>query len=484
MRTPIVVAILTIFSVLSSSPPAAAQTAGPEAAGSVEAVGAAEGDSLTAPAVLDDLSPEPRVVEVELTAAPARLSLLPGTETDVFAYNGSVPGPTLDVWEGDSVVVRFRNDLPEPTTIHWHGLHLPFTADGSPFHPVEPGEVYEYAFRIPEGTAGTYWYHPHPNHRTTWQIGKGLFGAVIVRDPDDPLPDSITERLLILADNRFRPDGSLDFPEPGSREARIDEENGREGGALFVNGQIMPSVPIRSGEVQRWRVINASGARVYRLSLPGHTFLHVGSDGGLFEHPVEREEILLANTERVEILVRGEGDPGSTAVLQDLPYDRYRPLTRPDGWDETRSLLTLRYTDEARIESPPIPDRLRPVPSIDPAEATATRVMRLSQGRINGQLMDMDRVDVRASLGSTEIWELRNLVGMDHPFHLHGFRFQVISRNGEPVPFRSWKDTVNVPARETVRFVVRYDDYPGMWMFHCHIVDHEDMGMMGILEVR
>ncbi|NIP81776.1 MAG: multicopper oxidase domain-containing protein, partial [Gemmatimonadetes bacterium] len=395
-----------------------------------------------------------------------------------------VPGPTLEVREGDSVVVRFRNDLAEPTTIHWHGLHLPFRADGSPFHPIGPGEEYVYTFRIPEGTAGTYWYHPHPDHRTTWQIGKGLFGALIVRDPDDPLPGSLRERLLVLSDNRFRADGSLDFPEPGTRQARIDEENGREGDVLFVNGQVLPTVRIRAGEVQRWRVINASGARVYRLALPGHTFLHVGSDGGLFERPVERQEVLLANTERVELLVRGGAEPGSRIVLQDLPYDRYRPLTRPDDWDETRRLLTLAYGDESPMEAPAIPDRLRPVPPMDPSEATATRVMRLSQGRINGKLMDMDRVDVSASLGETEIWEIRNLVGMDHPFHLHGFRFQVLSRNGEPVPYRSWKDTVNVPKRETVRFIVRYDDYRGKWMFHCHIVDHEDQGMMGILEVR
>lgn len=441
-------------------------------------------DTLTAPPVLADRMSATDTLEVTLTAAPARLELVDGGETDVYAYNGTVPGPTLEAREGDRVIVRFENDLPEATTIHWHGLHIPFTADGSPFHPVEPGESYVYSFTIPYGTAGTYWYHPHPDQRTTWQLGKGLFGALVVRAADDPLPDSIPERLLILSDNRFRSDGSLDFPEPGTKQARIDSENGREGDVLFVNGQIMPTVPIRSGEVQRWRIINASGARVYRLALEGHTFLHVGSDGGLFERPLEVEEILLANTERVELLVRGEAEPGSRSVLRTLPYDRYRPLTRPDDWDRPRDLLTLRYTDEPPVESVPIPDRLRPVPPMNPDEASATRVMRLSQGRINGKRMDMDRVDVTSRLGATEIWEVRNLVGMDHPFHLHGFRFQVLTRDGEPVPFRSWKDTVNVPRRETVRFIVRYDDHPGKWMFHCHIVDHEDDGMMGILEVK
>ena len=122
--------------------------------------------------------------------------------------------------------------------------------------------------------------------------------------------------------------------------------------------------------------------------------------------------------------------------------------------------------------------------ALDPKRATATRIVSFSQGLINGRTMDMARVDVRARLGATEIWKIENLVGMDHPFHLHGFQFQVLDRNGVPEPFPSWKDTVNVPKHETVRIIVRFDDYPGKWMFHCHILDHEDHGMMGILEVR
>jgi FtsP/CotA-like multicopper oxidase with cupredoxin domain len=127
---------------------------------------------------------------------------------------------------------------------------------------------------------------------------------------------------------------------------------------------------------------------------------------------------------------------------------------------------------------------LRPIPALDPADATATRTMVMSQGFINGLRMDMQRVDVSAPLGATEIWQIENVVGMDHPFHLHGFQFQVLDRDGVPEPFPSWKDTVNVPKHQTVRFIVRYDNFPGMWMFHCHILDHEDHGMMGVLEVR
>jgi len=435
--------------------------------------------------VLVNRSAVPHTVEVTLTAAPTRLALVPGVTTEAYAYNGVTPGPTLEIREGDRVIVHFENQLPEPTTVHWHGLHLPFTADGSPFHPVAPGERHDYVFTIARGAAGTYWYHPHPgDHRTAVQIAKGLYGAIIIRADDDPLPASLPEKLLILSDNRFLPDGAIDLPDPDSPQGRVDAENGREGDVFFVNGRVMPTLTIRSGEVQRWRVVNASAARVYRLALSGHAFLHVGSDGGLFERPVAVNEILLANGERAELLVRGTGPPGTSATLQALPYDRYVPQTRPADWNRTRDVLTVQYTTQRPARPVALPAVLRPIAALDTAQATATRLMVLTQGMINARTMDMGRVDVSAPLGATEIWEIENLVGMDHPFHLHGFQFQVLDRNGVPEPFPKWKDTVNVPKHETARFIVRYSDFTGKWMFHCHILNHEDHGMMGILEVQ
>jgi FtsP/CotA-like multicopper oxidase with cupredoxin domain len=332
--------------------------------------------------------------------------------SDVYAYNGQVPGPTLQLREGDRVVVHFRNALPEPSTIHWHGIHLPFTADGSPFHPVPPGGTHDYVFTVPRGTAGTYWYHPHPDHTTGEQVARGLYGGIVVRADDDPLPASLRERLLVLSDNRFLPDGAIDLPERHSPRWRMDVENGREGDVLFVSGA-----------------------------------------------------------------------PGTKAVLQTLPYDRYIPQTRPSDWNVARDLLVLRYADAPPARAPAIPRTLRQVPALDTARATATRVMVLTQHMINGRHMDMARVDVSAKLGAIEIWEVENLVGMDHPFHLHGFQFQVLDRNGVPEPYRSWKDVVNVPRHESARFIVRYDDFAGRWMYHCHILAHEDHGMMGVLEV-
>ncbi|MEO5825571.1 MAG: multicopper oxidase family protein [Gemmatimonadales bacterium] len=435
------------------------------------------------PSVVANMSQRPAGVEVTLTAAPARLAMVPGGPTEMLTYNGTSPGPTLEVHEGDRVIVHFRNRLDEPSTIHWHGMHIPFAADGSPYDPVAPGDSFNYVFTVPNGSAGTYWYHPHPDHRTGFQVARGLYGALIVRAKDDPLPGTLTEQVLVLSDNRFRDDGSIDLPDRHTKHGRIDEENGREGDVVFVSGMVRPSIAIRSGEVQRWRIINASAARVYRLSIPGHTFLHVGSDGGLFEKPAQVSEITVAPAERVEVLVRATAPPGTTTELQALPYDRYIPQTRPADWKLPRTLLTLQYDVKGPVVAPAIPATLRRIEWIDTSNVSAHRVMALSQGMINGRKMDLARVDVTAPLGATEIWEVENLVGMDHPFHLHGFQFQVLSRNGEPEPFPSWKDVVNVPKHESARFVVRFDDFPGKWMFHCHILDHEDHGMMGVLEI-
>ncbi|MEY2526033.1 MAG: hypothetical protein QOE73_804, partial [Verrucomicrobiota bacterium] len=242
----------TLLALLTLSTPLLAQTPRREtrAAAISSRAGPASKVESSDPPVLLNTSKLPNTVEVNITAAVTTLSLQPGVTSEVFAYNGSVPGPTLDVREGDHVIVHFRNDLPEPTTVHWHGIHLPFESDGSPFHPIKPGETHDYEFTVRPGTAGTYWYHPHPDHRTGFAIGKGLYGGIVVRAANDPLPP-MRDKLIILSDNRFLQDGMIDFPDPMSHHGGVDEENGREGPVLFVNGHVMPVFSIRSGEVQR-----------------------------------------------------------------------------------------------------------------------------------------------------------------------------------------------------------------------------------------
>jgi bilirubin oxidase len=468
---PIVVGVVSLLAVPhAASTPARATSAAPAA------------ETMASPPLLRNTSQTPGVVEMDLTAAPSQVEMVPGKPSTAWAYNGTVPGPTIELHEGDSVKIHFHNKLPEKTTVHWHGLHIPAGADGSPLNAVLPGGNQDYVFKIPLGTAGTYWYHPHPDMTTTEQVARGLYGALIIRPAEDPLA-GIRDRTLILSDNRFLPDGSVDVPAHMSPAGSVDAENGREGNVLLVNGQVMPTLAIRPGELQRLRIINASAARIYRLAIPGQKLIQVGSDGGLFGKPHEVDDLLVANSERVEVLVRG-GDPGSRAVLQTLPYDRYDPHTRPADWKQPRDLLTLETTTDAPAAPTAVPATLREVKSIDISHVAAHRVIVLSQGLINGKTMDMQRVDLTVRLGTTEIWQIENVVAMDHPFHLHGFRFQVLDRDGMPEPFPSWKDTVNVPKHGQVRVAVTFADFPGKWMFHCHILDHEDMGMMGILLVR
>jgi suppressor of ftsI len=433
--------------------------------------------TLAYPPAMPNLSTVPHTVEVTLTAAPTTMDLVPGKPTRVYAYNGRIPGPTLEVSEGDRVIVHFHNQLPEPTTVHWHGLHIPVEADGNPTDTIPPGGSYDYVFPVLAGQAGTYWYHPHPHHLIGHQVAKGLFGAIIVHAAKDPLPASLPDKLLLLSDTRVNGNHSVVFP-PGG------DINGWEGNVLMVNGQIHPAMSIRSGEVQRWRIVNASSARFYRLALEGHTFLQVGSDGGLFEQPVERKEILLAPAERVEVLVRATGAPGSRSLLQTLPYDRYILGYRPADWNKTLDVLTLQYAAGPAVHSPAIPSTLRPVPAIDPSKVTAQRKIVFKDAIINGKMFDHNRVDITVPLNATEIWVLENKDEMDHPFHLHGFSFQILDRDGVPEPFRAWKDTVVVRKKGTVRIIVEFKDYPGKRMFHCHILDHEDYGMMATLDVR
>lgn len=439
-------------------------------------------DTWPSPPVLSNASKTAGTVELDLTAAPARLELVQGKSTDAWAFNGMVPGPTIELHEGDRVTIHYHNKLPQTSTVHWHGLHLTANADGSPLNPVKPGGSYDYKFTVPMGSAGTYWYHPHPDMTTTEQVSKGLYGALIIRPAKDPL-EGIPDRLLVLSDNRFAADGSIDIPKHTTAQGNIDMQNGREGDVLFVNGKTMPVLNLRPGEWQRLRIVNAAAARVFRLAIPGQKLVHVGNDGGLFEKPRVVDELLLANSERVEILVRG-GDPGSRAVLRTLAYDRYESNTRPTNWETDRDLVELRTSTGPAAPAWTVPTSLRAIAPISTATIAATREIVFAQGMINNKTMDMTRVDVRSRLGTTEIWQIENVVGMDHPFHLHGFQFQVLDRNGVPEPYVSWKDTVNVPKHSKVRIVVRFEDHPGRWMFHCHILDHEDMGMMGILEVK
>jgi FtsP/CotA-like multicopper oxidase with cupredoxin domain len=419
--------------------------------------------------------PDPgcRVIPVELEAREIDWEFVPGTKTRAWGYNGQIPGPTLEGHVGDVLEIRFTNRLPEPTNIHWHGLRVPAAMDGTEMvqRSVAPDESFVYRFRLPD--AGTFWYHPHANE--TVQLEMGLYGPLIVRGADEPRLDA--ERVLVLDDVRLDNDGQI-APFGGI----VQHHDGREGDTRLVNGKAEPVLEVAAGQVERWRVINSSSARYIRLSVGGKPFRLLGTDGGLLEAPVTLNDVLLATADRVDIAV-GPFAEGEALSLDALQYLRTTIRKRKD-----ERFATLRV-GPPRPSAARIPERLRSIPPLAPANAAPNRTVKLgvkfSLRRMVDFVINRERHhhDKPVKAGELQVWDVINTTLMDHPFHLHGFFFQVLSVNGEPPSWRSWEDVVNVPPRATVRIAWLPDDRPGSWMYHCHILEHHASGMMGHFEV-
>ncbi|WP_437962517.1 multicopper oxidase family protein (plasmid) [Sorangium sp. So ce119] len=421
------------------------------------------------------------VVEVDLTARVEEVEIVPGLRTPAWTYDGGIPGPMIRARIGDRVIVHFRNELPAPTTVHWHGVRLSAEMDGAPGHSqpeTVPGGSFTYDFVVPD--AGLYWYHPHVDSAA--QAGNGLYGALLVEDPAEPaaLGD---ELVLVLSDIGVEDDGALVPPDTGGSFGTLF---GREGDVLLVNGRVNPVIEARAGLRQRWRLVNAARSRYYQLAIDGHRFTRIGGDGGLLEHPVETDRILLTPGERADVLIEPRGAPGATLPVRWVPYDRGYGATfgRPEV-----EAFRLRLADEPAAEDEPLPEVARAIAPLDTAGARRVD-LQLTQRDGPGDLVlgingvpSWEAEPLVAAVGETAVWTVENTMVFDHPFHLHGFFFQVLGPGGQPVRPLEWKDTVNVPVDGATRFVVRYDNRPGMWMFHCHILDHADAGMMGMLHV-
>jgi FtsP/CotA-like multicopper oxidase with cupredoxin domain len=432
-------------------------------------------------AAAEDLAPDPHVFETELTASVTSLEILEGLLTDVYAYNGTVPGPEIRVARGDRVIVHFTNDLPEPTTIHWHGVRVPNDVDGVPgvSQPeILPGETFTYDFVVPD--AGTFWYHPHV--RSAEQVGAGLYGSFVVTDPDEPkdLGDDVT---LVLSDIDLRDDGQLETEILGGYLQLLF---GREGNTLLVNGKVDPKLLARSGRRQRWRVINAARTRYYQLAIEGHEFLRFGGDGGMIEHPVTNETIVVAPAERAEVIFTPDAEPGTTLPVRWVPYDRGFGSTVRDEVE----VMNIEVGDQGRYVDAPLPSLGRSIEALD-ISAAKELTMELTQNDpedgtlalgING-IPSWDAPPIQVGLGETQVWTFRNTIDFAHPMHLHGYFFQVLSMDGTPPSVREWKDTVDVHVDGETKIAVHFDERPGMWMLHCHILDHSESGMMTMVDV-
>jgi FtsP/CotA-like multicopper oxidase with cupredoxin domain len=413
----------------------------------------------------------------DLTLRAGRRELLPGRPADTWGVNGDHLGPTLRATRGEQVLINVHNGLDESTTLHWHGMHLPAVADGSPHQPIEPGQTWSPSWRMAQ-PAATLWYHPHPHGRTEEHTYRGLAGLFIVDDDEQAALDlpreyGVDDIPVIVQDKRFDGDGQLVAGEHGP--------TGLLGDTVLVNGTFGPYLDVPTERV-RLRLLNASTARIYAFGLSDDRPLTlVGTDGGLLAAPVSVDRVQLSPGERAEVVVSLV--PGERVVLRSSPPDlgtnsRMSGLT---GGEDAFDLLELRAAANPRPVAA-VPPRLVAVPRPDPA--ATTRTFELAGRAINGGKMDLDRFDEVVDAGSTEVWSVVNLHALPHNFHVHGLQFQVLDIDGgePPAHLAGWKDTVYLPPRIPIRLLMRFPDYPdpaAPYMYHCHLSFHEDQGMMG-----
>jgi FtsP/CotA-like multicopper oxidase with cupredoxin domain len=459
--------------------PAPSPDAGPPPPATVngQPPGWADGVALT-PA--EDLNPDPRIVEVKIDARVAPLPFIGAGITQAWTYNGSVPGPLIRAHQGDRLIVHFTNHLPEDTTIHWHGLRIPVAMDGVPNEsqpPVHPGEGFDYDFVVPD--VGLFWYHPHV--RSAVQVGDGLYGALEVSPPEGEPAGFGDEVVLVLSDIDLTPTGALAAPTVGGDVATLF---GREGNTILANGRNKPVLGARVGQRQRWRIVNAAKSRYFQLAMEGNSFTRIGGDGGLLPTPVPVERPVLAPGERADLVVVPAGTPGTDVPLRWVAYDRGfgTAFMRPDETVVTVHLAA----DGVAGAAPPLPPTGRTIEPLSTAGASEIKIRLTQSPDKKNFFLGINDVKnggapVPARVGETQVWTVVNAIDFDHPFHMHGFFFQKLDDAGNPVMPLEWKDTVNVPANKQTKLVVKYDDRAGMWMFHCHILDHADAGMLGML---
>lgn len=417
----------------------------------------------------------------DLRATTGRHRFRPGPPTPTWGVNGPHLAPTLRAARGETVLIRFRNDLPETTTLHWHGMHLPAEMDGGPHQPVKPGATWSPTWTIDQ-PAATLWYHPHPHGRTAVHVYRGLAGLFILDEPTDlelPSRYGVDDIPVIVRDISLKPDNRLDL------KPRSQGSVGIVGDLVTVNGTTAPYLPVTTQRI-RLRLLNASNSRIYRFGFrSGRDFTLIGTDGGLLPALHDTNRVQLSPAERAEIVVAME--PGERDVLRSSPprtglnpWDR-----RWTGADDTLDVLELRAAPRL-TPSPPLPTgRLADPPRLADPATPPVRRFRLAKYTINDKAMDMDRIDFAAvAQGSTEVWEVISVDGTPHNFHVHDVQFQVLSIDGKAPPpeLRGWKDTVHTLPDTPVRIAMQFRGPPNPampYMYHCHILNHEDRGLMG-----
>lgn len=455
----------------------------------------------------------PRVIAPDgaiLVARPHVVEIAPGVRSEVWSVGDGPVGPTIRARTGDAARLTLRNELAEPTILHWHGLRVPEAADGHPRLAVGTGESYHYEFPISD-RAGTYWYHAHPHQRTAPQVYLGMAGLFLISDADEDalrLPGGAREIPLLIQDRRSDESGQIRYD-----ILMREQMEGFFGDTPFGNGIRLPALKVDSA-LYRLRVVNGTNSRILRLGLSNRQpMLLIGSDAGLLPAPVTVTSVDLGTGERADLLVDFSGlRVGERITLESTAFaspvamggmgmggmGNMRGMGMGMGAMAGRALpqgaalalLELEVTRavrEAPWKSRPFPA----VPRLVEADASRTRTFRFASmmmnHTINGRTFELDRVDETVRFGDTEVWSFVNDGPFPHPVHMHEAHFQVLRRaggRGRIMPWETgWKDTVLVHAGEQVDVITRFDRNRGRFLMHCHNLVHEDMGMMLNFEI-
>jgi FtsP/CotA-like multicopper oxidase with cupredoxin domain len=434
-------------------------------------------------------------LEVRLEAALGAHEVA-GRRARTLGYNGGIPGPTLRLRPGDTLRLDLVNRLEGLTNLHVHGMHVSPEANGDNiFLAVEPGQAQQYEYRLPDDhPPGVYWYHPHHHGDVADQIFGGLYGVIIVEDLADDL-DADRERVMVVSDMTLDSSGALVTP------STMEQMRGREGELVLLNGQAAPRLEARAGERERWRIVNACTSRYLALDLPGQNPQVVGRDGGRLSEAVTLGDVVVAPGNRLDLVL--DLRKGSSELVAQ-PVDRggmmggMRGSGGPrSGGDGPVSLAGLEVGDgdgpgRGEIPPAPTPRDLRKEEVAQHRSITFQMGMGGMMGGGGGPMsftfdgleFDVDRIDQQVRLGTVEEWTIGNDSPLDHPFHLHVWQMQLLEVDGQQVSEPLWLDVVNVPARSRVKVRVAFEDFGGKTVYHCHILDHEDRGMMATVLAR
>lgn len=421
-----------------------------------------------------------RVFNLDIQAG--RTAFKDGRETETWGVNGAFLGPTIRAKRGEEIAFAVHNGLDEGTSIHWHGMHLPAVMDGGPHQEVEPDGIWTPQWTLDQ-PASTLWYHPHPHGRTGAHVYRGLAGMFIVDDDESeglglPAEYGVDDVPLIVQDRKFDDDNQFDD------SGNFFSMQGILGDEIMVNGTLGPYVEV-STRLVRLRLLNGSVSRLYNFGFSDdRPFSLIATDGGLLPSAWETDRLQLSPGERAEIVVAFE--PDETVVLRSYPADEgYEgPLGRFNGADDQLDVCEFRAAGVLADETA-IPEAMGTAPDLADAEVAEERSFELSGfNQINGESMDPQRIDFGVREGTVEVWEVTNVDGFMHNFHVHDVQYQVLSVDGEEPPerLRGWKDTVQLIPHKRYRLAMRFADYtdPNLpYMYHCHILAHEDAGMMG-----